>query len=276
MTKIALIEQRLDQLIAQKGLLIDAIRYALLGPGKRIRPQLVLASAETFGVAPELALDAACAIEMVHTFSLIHDDLPCMDDDDFRRGRKAVHRAFPEPIALLAGDSLLSEAFLVLARSSASNPAKVLLIETLGQRVGKDGMAGGQALDMHPDGSTLDHLLDMQKKKTGDLLSCSLEFGPILAGNDPKWQEEMRRIGLLVGLAYQIRDDLEDATQMSDEKKPTAYTFLGEQTARELLEKCLKEIDSGLAELPSKGTAISELLDPLFLKWRESRTSLTK
>jgi geranylgeranyl diphosphate synthase type II len=268
MTKTVLINQRLDQLILQKGLLADAIRYALLGPGKRIRPLLVLASAETFGIDLKDALDAACAIEMVHTFSLIHDDLPCMDDDDFRRGRKAVHRAFPEPIALLAGDSLLSEAFLVLARSEASDRAKVLLIETLSQRVGKDGMTGGQSLDMHPEGTSLENLLDMQKKKTGDLLSCSLEFGPILAGVEEKWQQEMRSIGQLLGLAYQIRDDLEDAAQMSDEKKPTSFSLLGGQAAGELLEQCLEQIGIGLAQLPCKAPAISALLHPLFSNTR--------
>ena len=264
---IGMIEQRLGQLIARDGLLADAIRYALLGPGKRIRPLLTLASAETFGVNPKEALDAACAIEMVHTFSLIHDDLPCMDDDDFRRGRKAVHRAFPEPIALLAGDSLLSEAFLVLARSSISDRAKVLLIETLGQRAGKDGMAGGQALDMHPEGSSLENLLDMQQKKTGDLLSCSLEFGPILAGVEDEWQPKMRLIGQLLGLAYQIRDDLEDASQMSDEKKPTAFTLLGEQGATELLEEYLGQIETGLSQLPSRAPAISLLINSLFSRF---------
>lgn len=261
LNKIA-IDQRLSELIPSKNLLSETIRYALLGPGKRLRPRLLLATAETFGVEPLLALDPACAIEMVHTFSLIHDDLPCMDNDDFRRGRKAAHRAFPEPIALLAGDSLLSEAFLVLARTNLEPAVKLKLIEVLGLRVGKDGMADGQALDIHPEQSSFESLLDIQKKKTGDLFSCSLEFGAILAGEPRLF--EMRSIGLHLGLAYQIRDDLEDASQFSDENKPTALSKLGPAEAHKLLGKCLQEIESTLIKLPRQGAPIASLLEPLF------------
>ncbi len=262
--KVEQIDDRLDRLIPKADLLSEAIRYALLGPGKRIRPLLVLASAETFGVNPDLALDPACAIEMVHAFSLIHDDLPCMDDDDFRRGRKSLHRAFPESIALLAGDALLSEAFLVLARAKIGEVAKVRLIEVLGSRIGKEGMIGGQALDMHPNGSDLKSVLEMQNKKTGYLLSAALEFGPILAGKETPWQEEMQSIGLHLGLAYQIRDDLEDAEQKSDENKPTALSLLGESKARKLLQESLGKIDAKLKNLPSGGAPISALLSPMF------------
>lgn len=263
-TSLDIIEERLSRLIPQTDLLSEAIRYALLGPGKRIRPLLALASAETFGVAPPQALDPACAIEMIHAFSLIHDDLPCMDDDDYRRGRKSLHRAFPESIALLAGDALLSEAFLVLAKSNVSPQTKVGLIETLGSRIGKAGMIGGQALDMHPSGSDLEHILEMQSKKTGDLFSCALEFGPILAGVEPSWREEMRQIGLHLGLAYQIRDDLEDSKQKSDETKSTPLLLLGEEGARKLLENSLRAIEQKLKNLPSCAHPISKLLSPLF------------
>lgn len=262
--KFDLVEERLDQLVERTDLLSEAIRYALLGPGKRIRPLLVLASAETFGVDPVQALDPACAIEMVHAFSLIHDDLPCMDDDDYRRGRKSLHRAYPESIALLAGDALLSEAFLVLARSKADPEAKVRLIETLSARIGKDGMIGGQAFDMHPSGRDLESLLKMESKKTGDLISCSLEFGAILANAEPGVLEEMRRIGLSLGLAYQIRDDLEDAKQKSDENKPTPLLFLGERGARQLLKDSLFSLKSSLENLPLKGSPLSALIAPLF------------
>ena len=262
-TTIDLIEERLDQLIPQKDFLSEAIRYALLGPGKRIRPLLVIASAETFGADPTLALDPACAIEMVHAFSLIHDDLPCMDDDDYRRGRKSLHRAFPEAIALLAGDALLSEAYLVLARAKIDPSIKVQLIETLGRRIGKEGMTGGQALDMHPSDLNLDSILEMQCKKTGDLLSCALEFGPLIA-KKPNLQEDMRQIGLHVGLAYQIRDDLEDAHQKSDEIKPTPLSLLGEEGARKLLTDSTQAIEESLKRLPQSGQPIAKLLTPLF------------
>ncbi len=259
-----ILEERLNRLIPQTDLLSEAMRYAFLGPGKRIRPLLTLASAEIFGVDLTQALDSACAIEMIHAFSLIHDDLPCMDDDDYRRGRKSLHRAFPESIALLAGDALLSEAFLVLAKSNAPPQIKIQLIETLGSRIGKAGMIGGQALDMHPTGFTLEHILEMQSKKTGDLFSCALEFGPILAELEPRQQEEMREIGLHLGLAYQILDDLEDAEQKSDEAKPTPLFLLGEEGARKLLEKSLRTIEQSLKSLPSAGYPISKLLSPLF------------
>lgn len=262
-TAIDRIEERLDQLIPQKDLLSEAIRYALLGPGKRVRPLLVLASAETFSGDPALALDPACAIEMIHTFSLIHDDLPCMDDDDYRRGRKSLHRAFPEAIALLAGDALLSEAFLVLARARIDPKVKVQLIETLGRRIGKEGMTGGQALDMVPSGPDLTSVLAMQSKKTGDLLSCALEFGPIIA-KKPSRQEEMRQIAHHLGLAYQIRDDLEDAKQKSDEIKPTSLSLLGEAGARKLLNDSLRAIEEILKDLPHNAAPITRLLAPLF------------
>jgi len=256
-----LIESRLEQLIPERGPLSEAIRYALLGPGKRFRPLLVLASAKTFGVPVNLALDPACALEMIHAFSLIHDDLPCMDNDDYRRGRPSLHRAFPEAIALLAGDALLSEAFLVLSRCKST--AKAQLIETLATRIGTEGMIGGQVLDMAPIGASLEQILEMQRKKTGDLFSSALEFGPILAEQGGTFQEEMRQIGLHLGVAYQIQDDLDDAKQKSDESKPTLLALLGKDEAYRLLEQSFAAIEKILKRLPEGAPALSILLTKL-------------
>lgn len=247
------IEKRLEALVPRRDTLSEAMRYALLGPGKRIRPLLVLATAETFGIECAVALDPACAIEMVHAYSLAHDDLPCMDDDEIRRGRPTLHRVYPEGIALLAGDALLTEAFGVLTRAEGlSWEIKGRLIACLSNRAGKEGMAGGQAIDLlstQPISSEV--LFQMHQKKTGDLLSCCFEFGSILSGCNRSIEEEMRSLGLSLGLAYQIRDDLEDGDLERD-------------FGRALLEQSLAEIEEKLALLPGGAPLIKDLLTPLF------------
>ena len=242
-SKIALIDERLERLVPGTDPLSEAMRYALLGPGKRIRPQLTLAATLSFGGTFEEALDPACAIEMIHAYSLVHDDLPCMDDDDERRGRPTLHRVFGEAIALLAGDALLTEAFGVLARAPLSPTLRIQLIDCLSQRSGKVGMALGQAIDLlKPQNRPA--ILDMHRKKTGDLLSCSLEFGAILAA--PEKQTEMRRFGLHLGLAYQLRDDLEDQESLFNRKETEAL---------------MQESFRALKDLPP---LIYELIEPLF------------
>ena len=145
-----MIEQRLNELLADlPDNLSKAMRYAVLGSGKRIRPRLVQATSETLGTGSEIALDPACAIEMVHAYSLIHDDLPCMDNDDFRRGKPTVHRAFSEPIAILAGDALLTEAFHILAKAPQLNDQQIIqLITSLAYYSGCEGMVKGQMMDI--------------------------------------------------------------------------------------------------------------------------------
>ena len=141
---IPMIDRRLTSLLGDsQEILVQAMRYSLFGGGKRLRPQLVLAAALDLGANPIDALDPACAIEMIHTYSLIHDDLPCMDDDDFRRNRPTLHRAFPEGIAVLAGDALLTEAFHLLSHASHISDRQIVsLTERLARRIGKDGMVG--------------------------------------------------------------------------------------------------------------------------------------
>jgi geranylgeranyl pyrophosphate synthase len=254
------INERLSALVPEKDSLSEAMRYTLLAPGKRIRPLLVVAAAATFDVKEEVALDPACAIEMIHAYSLIHDDLPCMDDDDLRRGRPTLHRVFPEAIALLAGDALLTEAFRVIGEAPGiSGEIKNRLIICLASRAGKEGMAGGQAIDMlsstTPAGLSISPalLLSMIGQKTGDLFSASLEFGAILGERDP---QPMRALGLDLGLAFQIRDDLEDGDG--------SVSILGIDAAKALLQDYLIKIEEGLAELPRGAPQVLSLLRALF------------
>ena len=243
-TNHAKIEAHLEKLLPKEenDLLIEAMRYALLGPGKRLRPLLLLASAKTFGVESDQLLNPACAIEMVHAYSLIHDDLPCMDDDDLRRGRPTVHRVYGEAIALLAGDALLTLAFEVLTLSSLEDSIKVKLIKCLATHAGKKGMVGGQAEEC--TGSK--NFLKIFEQKTGDLFSCSLEFGALLAQKEP---ETMRELGLILGLMYQLSDDLEDGDG----------AFSKEET-QNILQESTERFKRVSASLPLGGTPLKELV----------------
>jgi geranylgeranyl diphosphate synthase type II len=193
--------------------LIAAMRYSLLGGGKRLRPLLTLAAAEALGETPENALPGAMAVEMVHAYSLIHDDLPAMDDDDYRRGLPTCHRAFGEATAILAGDALQSLAFETLASLSKKPEwaAKALTaIYVLARAAGPLGLAGGQAQDLAlgNNSSVPPDDLAMERRKTGELMAAALGVGAALAGADQKAMATFRRIGLLAGEAFQITDDL--------------------------------------------------------------------
>ncbi|MBF8263272.1 MAG: putative farnesyltranstransferase [Parachlamydiales bacterium] len=264
-TNLEQIEQRLHEL-APSGPddLSRAMSYALFGGGKRLRPRLVMAAAETFGIDPALALDPACAIEMVHTYSLVHDDLPCMDNDDFRRGRPTVHRVFIEGIAVLTGDALLTEAFRIISESNGlSDHQKVRLITVLAARAGKDGMVGGQAIDILSSDMIVTQELTLQidQKKTGELFSSSLEFGAIIAHAPEAIQMRLRGIGHQLGFAYQILDDLEDA---QNDDKATMLSILGHDASRERLRRTIDEIYHQLSKLPSGAEPIKSILDLIF------------
>ncbi len=197
--------------------LLAAMRHAALGGGKRLRPFLTLETAALFDVAPEAAMRAACALEMVHCYSLVHDDLPAMDDDDLRRGRPTVHKAYDEATAILAGDSLLTFAFDILADPAThDDPAlRCQLVRHLALASGLGGMAGGQALDLEAERSdkplTMDEVLEMQAMKTGALLHHAVEAGALLGRASPAQMRRLSRFGTLIGAAFQIADDLLDA-----------------------------------------------------------------
>lgn len=195
--------------------LFDASRYSLLGAGKRLRPILALATAETFNVSIDTAISACCTLEMIHTYSLIHDDLPSMDNDDFRRGKPSLHKAYPEGLAILAGDFLLTHAFETLAQDSKlDDTRKVKLIHLLAKSSGGHGMIAGQVLDIESEGKsiTIDFLREIHRKKTGALIAASIEFGAILGNAGKEDLQALRTFGQELGLAFQIADDILDVT----------------------------------------------------------------
>lgn len=221
-----LLEPTLEELLPREGRLAEAMRYAVLGEGKRFRPFLVLESAELFGVPKADALNVAMAIECLHCYSLVHDDLPAMDDDDMRRGKSTVHKIFGEATAILAGDALQSLAFEILAGESLE------LVRGLAQAAGWSGMAGGQQLDLE----TVSDVEQMSAMKTGALIRFAAETGAILANAGLEDRGAISAFGRQVGLAFQISDDLLDADKDAASDKKTFVTTLGVQAARKQLE----------------------------------------
>jgi farnesyl diphosphate synthase len=194
--------------------LYEAMRYAAIGGGKRLRPLLLLATADIFNVDRQVALRVAAAVEAIHVYSLIHDDLPCMDDDDMRRGKPTAHKAFGEATAVLAGDSLHALAFEILADpdTHADPFVRTELIATLALASGPDGMAGGQMMDLEAEKATFDlpTVTRLQALKTGALIAASVEMGAILGHVQPEGRTHLRGYARDVGLAFQIVDDVMD------------------------------------------------------------------
>jgi len=230
--------------------LVEAMRYAAIGGGKRVRPLLVVSTASLFGVNRESALRAGAAIEAIHVYSLIHDDLPCMDNDDMRHGKPTLHKVFDEATAVLAGDALHALAFEILAEvETSSDPfTRSELILTLGQASGMNGMAGGQMMDMVADEEGVQYDLHtitrLQQLKTGALLAASVEMGAILGKIAPQGRAPLRAYARDIGLAFQIADDLLDvegdedkagkALRKDEEQgKQTFVTLMGVDKARE-------------------------------------------
>ncbi|MEX2317016.1 MAG: polyprenyl synthetase family protein [Pirellulales bacterium] len=193
--------------------LAEAIRYALLGPGKRLRPQLVLMGAEACGGNIEEAMPAACAVEMIHAYSLVHDDLPAMDDDDLRRGRPTCHKVYGEAVAILVGDALQARAFELLATEITPPAVAAKCCAVLGRAAGASALVGGQAADLA--GSEQGELMELEaihRRKTGALFVASLELGGIVAGATARQLAMLVEFGRKLGLAFQITDDLLDVT----------------------------------------------------------------
>lgn len=226
---------------------VEAMRYVALDGGKRLRPFLVMQSAALFNVSPSAALRVGCAIEMVHCYSLVHDDLPCMDDDDLRRGRPTCHRQFDEATALLAGDALLTRAFEVLAAESTHpDPAvRCQLVWELAHASGGQGMVGGQMVDLRATELQMDvaAITRLQQMKTGRLIGFSCEAGAVLAKAAPSLRQALKNYAHDLGLAFQIADDLldveGDAAQVgkrvgkdADAGKATFVSLLGVDRAR--------------------------------------------
>ena len=254
----------------------EAMRYSVLGGGKRLRPVLVYLTGQAFG-APLLRLDApAAAVELIHAYSLIHDDLPAMDDDDLRRGRPACHRAFDEGTAILAGDALQALAFEVLARphhqpAGDSSPGqRVLMLATLARAIGTQGMAGGQAIDLEAIGKALgaEAIERMHRRKTGALIQASVELGSLAAGlADAPAYPALAAYGAEIGLAFQIQDDLLDvigdavalgkATGADSERsKPTYPAIIGVEASQQRVSLLHAQAVDALAPFGARGEAL--------------------
>lgn len=209
------VEKFLEEQFTEKTdyrVLMEAMRYSLLAGGKRLRPVLVMSFSEAVGGPVDEILPAACAIELVHTYSLIHDDLPCMDNDDYRRGKLTCHKLYGDDIATLAGDALQAAAFRLLSEQPG-DPAKILrCVHILAQGAGEDGMVAGQILDLQGEKRTLNEteLRQVHAHKTGDLIRAACQMGAVLGGGS---EEQIRAAGefaMALGLAFQIRDDMLD------------------------------------------------------------------
>ncbi|TQV81982.1 polyprenyl synthetase family protein [Denitrobaculum tricleocarpae] len=239
-----LVTRRLDELLPEaagpRGRVIEAMRYSALSGGKRLRPFLVIESARLFGLSEEAALNTAAAVEMIHCYSLIHDDLPAMDDSDLRRGHPTVHVRFDDATAVLAGDGLLTEAFAVLADLKTHGDAAVRceLIAGLAKASGAAGMVGGQMIDLSPERDRLDltGITNLQELKTGALIAFSCKAGAILAQAGQAERQSLRDYAGKLGLAFQIVDDLLDSESTPEALgKPTGQdqaagkaTFVGQ------------------------------------------------
>ncbi|WP_269931451.1 polyprenyl synthetase family protein [Aminobacter sp. HY435] len=214
--RLLLSEQILPGEIVRPQHLMAAMRHGALNGGKRLRPFLVLESAALFDADGEAALRIATALECVHCYSLIHDDLPAMDDDDLRRGQPTVHKAFDEATAILAGDGLLTHAFDIIADEATQLPAdrRAALVLALARAAGPGGMVGGQALDLDAERNKPDEagIIRLQAMKTGALLRFACEAGAIIAGASPQDRERLAEFGSAIGLAFQLADDLLDLT----------------------------------------------------------------
>ena len=243
---------------------IAAERYSLLARAKRIRPTLVLEFCRLFGGSDEAAIPLACAVEMIHTYSLIHDDLPCMDNDDLRRGRPTCHKAFDEATALLAGDGLLTRAFGVAASAPISDAAVRRAILALSDKAGSFGMIGGQVMDLAGEGKALplSYLLKLHANKTGALISLSAELGCIAAGldeNDARYRAAIA-FAAGIGLAFQIVDDVLDVTADTAElgkntgsdakcEKTTFLSFYDPESALGYAERVTKEAKEAITAI---------------------------
>ncbi|EAU40345.1 geranyltranstransferase (farnesyl-diphosphate synthase) [Fulvimarina pelagi HTCC2506] len=252
--------------------LLAAMRHGTLGGGKRLRPFLLIESARIFGIQDDAVLDIACALEAIHCYSLVHDDLPAMDDDDLRRGRPTVHKAYDDATAILAGDSLLTLAFGLVAGASKIPPeARVRIAALLSADAGAGGMAGGQALDLAAEQSALseDEIARMQAMKTGALIAFACEGGAIAAAASSEDQRRLRRFGEIIGLAFQLADDLldetADAAQLGKAAgkdrargKKTLPALKGIEWTRNRLAALVAEAESELAPFGDKATVLLE------------------
>ena len=274
--KAALVDNWLNRLLPKEteppSTIHEAMRYSVFAGGKRLRPILVVAAGEIFGVDESELLPAACSLEMIHTYSLIHDDLPAMDNDDLRRGRPTNHVVYGEAMAILAGDALLTHAFRVLADyESTSAERKIRVISEVAQAAGTSrALIGGQVMDLHFEGKPVTgaELEEIHRAKTGALIRCAVRIGGIIGGANSQELDALTQYGEKAGLAFQVADDLLDETSTSEElgktvgkdaasQKATYTSLYGIEGTRRMADRlCREAIDA--AHSSGRNTAILE------------------
>lgn len=262
---------------------IEAMRYSLFVGGKRIRPILCLAAGRSVADTPEIEeklLPAACALECIHTYSLIHDDLPAMDNDDLRRGQATCHKKFGEAEAVLAGDGLLTYAFSLLSNTKLPGPTaeiRLQLVAVLAQAAGSQGMVGGQYLDISSEKKTIsfEQLKTIHRSKTGALITAAVRMGALAAGAKPGQLKALTRYGDAVGLAFQIVDDLLDVTASTEQLGKTAGTdaqqgkatypaFFGEEKTRTLANQAVESAQDALASFDERAEPLRALAQYIY------------
>jgi len=276
--RVTLIEAELARIVAESdgpaARLFDAMRYSLLAGGKRLRPILTLAACEAVGGRIEAAMGFACAIEMIHTYSMIHDDLPCMDNDDLRRGRPTSHKVYGEAIATLAGDGLLTDAFAIAARVSSGADAPVVLraLAELAEAAGSSGMVGGQVIDILNEGkpADLEQLKCLHSRKTGALFVAAVRSGARLGGANQLQLDSLTEYARALGLAFQVVDDLLDVESSTEQMgkrthkdqahgKATYPAILGVERSRELARRLERQALEALVAFDQRAEPLRDL-----------------
>ncbi|MEM9704959.1 MAG: polyprenyl synthetase family protein [Pseudomonadota bacterium] len=278
-----LVEAELSALLPKSdgplGRVVDAMRHGALDGGKRLRPFLAIGAADLFGAPRARSVRAGAAVEMIHCYSLIHDDLPAMDDSDLRRGRPSVHKAFDDATAILAGDALLTQAFEVLADEETHPDARVrcALVTALAQAAGKNGMVGGQMIDIYAEQKDFDRaaIEELQRLKTGALITVSTRLGALIGGADDAAMRSLTAYAEDLGLAFQIVDDLLDAFgsaddlgkpigQDADMDKATFIKILGAEGARAEANALVAQAKSHLEGFGEAASALAGAADFVF------------
>jgi geranylgeranyl diphosphate synthase type II len=278
------VDRALDRLLprasAKPATIHKAMRYSLFAGGKRMRPVLTLAAAEACGGKIEQALPAACAVECIHTYSLVHDDLPCMDDDDLRRGRPTNHKVFGEGVAVLAGDALLTVAFAILAQAApTARYSTAALVGELAHAAGSRWLIGGQVADLEGEGRRLGgtELRYIHRCKTAALLTASIRLGAMSANATPRQLAALTDFGQALGLAFQVIDDILDVTQTTEKlgktagkdvaaTKATFPAIYGLEKSRAEARRLTTQAHTALRSFSAKATRLREIADYLLVR----------
>lgn len=238
--------------------LISSMRYVLLAPAKHIRPFLVIASSSIFNIKVEKAITAAAAIEFIHAYSLIHDDLPCMDNSDTRRGQPSCHKKFGEATVVLAGDALLTLAFEILSSLDIDSDKRCKTIKVLSEAIGPKGMVGGQVLDIENHHVNFEKIKEIHLMKTAKLFAASCEIGAIIGNATTKEREALYNYGINLGLIFQAKDDIEDYEQ---DKTNNLMSVLGKNEMENYIDSLFKQASDNLSTLSGNTNDLYDLLN---------------